>query len=220
MNQSTANMRDPIKIVLLDDMESPRAGLRMVIDSWLKEVHTVIEFDNGDAAWQELSKSDPDMLITDYSHPGMNCGEMLTRLKARGVRYPIVVCSASASEDRPDLLAQLRECAGPELKLSFLEKPFTLPQVCAILTSHLACERMTPPERSSRSTDECGRGLTTGQSSQSRVPRQEDIQCDLEVAPDLTHKCDLATRFTYQMKSELKPRKLQELADAYLVLGV
>jgi CheY-like chemotaxis protein len=56
----------------------------IVIQSWFKDV-TVLLFDNGAAALEELVQADPDLLITDDIMAGMGGEELCQRLFDRRV---------------------------------------------------------------------------------------------------------------------------------------
>ena len=79
----------------------------------------ILEFGDALDAWQELSRTAPDLFITDISHIGISCKEMLTRLAERKVKYPIMVVSATLDLYEEDV----RRGWGPGLNVSFLEKP-------------------------------------------------------------------------------------------------
>jgi DNA-binding NtrC family response regulator len=120
------------RIVVLDDEVGGRQScIDMFRYFW---AHSVELFDFADAqkAWQELSRADPDLFITDIKHPGMTCEEMLTRLAERKVKYPVLIVSASlgyASEGREysgsaaDVQRVQRDWR-PNLNVYFLPKPY------------------------------------------------------------------------------------------------
>jgi CheY-like chemotaxis protein len=66
---------------------------------------TILCFEDGDLAWQELLQIEPDLLITDMCHPGMDGWRMLSLLAARKVNYPIVVWTATTEH-------AVRQCAA------------------------------------------------------------------------------------------------------------
>jgi CheY-like chemotaxis protein len=51
-------------------------------------------FQDGRTAWEELSRADPDLLITDMIRGGMNGWEMLPLLARRKVKIRKIRCSA------------------------------------------------------------------------------------------------------------------------------
>src|SRR5260370_35836552 len=89
----------------------------VLIRDWRKDI-TLRAFRDGATAWQELLRADPDLLITDMMRPGMAGCDMLPLLALRKVKYPILVHSGYATE------TQVRQWAGPDLKVTFLQKPW------------------------------------------------------------------------------------------------
>ena len=63
-------------------------------------------------------RADPDLLITDLNHLGLNGREMLPMLDRKKVRFPILVASGNLTEK------DVRQYAGSELNILFLSKPF------------------------------------------------------------------------------------------------
>jgi DNA-binding NtrC family response regulator len=110
-----------LRIVVLDDVEGPRRAYAVMLKGWYHRVE-MLEFEDAHDAWQELSRTDPDLFITDIQHVGISCKEMLTRLAERKVKYPILVISAALSLYEEDV----RRSWGPSLNVSFLSKPISL----------------------------------------------------------------------------------------------
>jgi len=105
---------------------------------------TVQTFQNRDEALRELLQNAPDLLITDLrsdnvpgrtEHFGMSGFELLSLLAQRDVKYPILVFSGSLSQKDHESYA--RQCAGHNLKVSFLQKPATPEQLYSELCKHL-----------------------------------------------------------------------------------
>jgi FixJ family two-component response regulator len=108
----------PPRIVVLDDEEGPRRWHLAVLKG-MYEGQTILDFEDSDAAWQELLRTDPDLFITDIRHVGISGIEMLKRLAERKVKYPIMVVSVALGFYEEDV----RRGWGPGLNVSFLEKP-------------------------------------------------------------------------------------------------
>ncbi len=108
----------PPRIVVLDDEEGPRRWHLAVLKG-MYEGQTILDFEDSDAAWQELLRTDPDLFITDIRHVGISGIEMLKRLAERKVKYPIMVVSVALGFYEEDV----RHGWGPGLNVSFLEKP-------------------------------------------------------------------------------------------------
>jgi CheY-like chemotaxis protein len=121
---------DPSRVVLVDDDDCFLEIVGGLIRDWLKDL-TLLSFQDGETAWQELLRTDPDLLITDIAHPGINGLEMLSLLAERKVKYPILVTSGNPLEK------EVFRCAGPDLKVSFLQKSYSADEFCRQLLIHL-----------------------------------------------------------------------------------
>ena len=88
-------------------------------------------FTDGDAAWAELTKVDPDILITDLLHPGLDGEEILNLLAAEKVDYPILLIADDS------LPADFYKTCYPELKLGTIGKPFQVSTFYAHLSRWL-----------------------------------------------------------------------------------
>ena len=68
----------PIKIMLVDDHEIVRTGLRMMLEAE-PDLEIVAEAESGEEALEKASTSRPDIVIMDVSLPGMD-GAITTRV--------------------------------------------------------------------------------------------------------------------------------------------
>lgn len=107
------------QIVILDDEP-------FMTDLYLHVLHKafsgleILNFTEGDAAWREISRADPDLLITDVFHLGMRGDDMLAELANRKVKYPIFVVSGTL-----DLIAKdVRSSWASNLNATIISKPF------------------------------------------------------------------------------------------------
>jgi len=122
------------KIVLVDDEEIIHQLVELFFRDYFEEV-TLLKFRNRDDAWKELSKADPDLLITDMRNDniptvsglqedlGISGFELLKLLATKRVKYPILVISGCFSIS--GLEGYAKKCAGRDLNVSYLTKPFT-----------------------------------------------------------------------------------------------
>ncbi len=117
----------PPRIVVVDDESFCLGMFSLLIRGWFKDV-TLLEFSNSSDAWQELSRTDPDLLILDMPLTGL---EMLPLLSERKVKYPILATSGLYQE------SDVRQQADPKLNVSFLMKPFSAEQFYRCLLTHL-----------------------------------------------------------------------------------
>jgi CheY-like chemotaxis protein len=81
----------------VDDEEVRLKMVETVISGYFKGV-TVKSFQDAEEAWQELSRTDPDLLITDDIMGTLNGDEIVRRLADRKVTYPIIVINAYGPE--------------------------------------------------------------------------------------------------------------------------
>lgn len=131
--------RRKFKVFIVED--EPLA-LQMYVDllmAFSPGSFQIQKFTDGDEAWSELTKMDPDALITDMVHPGLDGGEMLKLLAAEKVTYPILVVAGDGESS--DYYKNLH----PNLKLSVLGRPFKVQSFHQLLSSLLpTCDHFTP----------------------------------------------------------------------------
>jgi DNA-binding response OmpR family regulator len=116
----TAQRRETgsLRIVLVNDERCLLEMLDLIIRSWFKDV-TVLMFYDAVGALEELSRTDPDLLITDDKMAGMGGLELCQRLFDKRVTYPIIMTSSySPTEQR------VREFAAQGLNVSYFVVPF------------------------------------------------------------------------------------------------
>jgi len=89
------------------------------------------KFTDGDQAWAELSKADPDIFITDIAHPGADGWELMKRLAAKKVAYPILVVTGY-NDPAFEIFCKI-QC--PKLKVTVITKPFVLGDILPHLTA-------------------------------------------------------------------------------------
>lgn len=114
-------MSTELRIILVDDCPDLR---RMYVNAilGLSKDMTVLAFGDGQVAWQALMTRDPDLLISDLVHPGMDGFEMLRLLARWRMKYPVLIVSGNL----PGREAEAKACAGHELNVTFLPKPFSM----------------------------------------------------------------------------------------------
>lgn len=120
------------RIVLVDYEDYTRELVDLLPRESLTE-YTLVKSLNRDEAWREFLRKQSDLLITDMpstnvpgrtEYFGMSGGEWLQRLAQRRVTFPILVVSGTFSVSCREGYA--KQCAGPELNVSFLTKPYTM----------------------------------------------------------------------------------------------
>jgi len=107
------------KILLVDDEPSVSKAIRMLLEHDGFKVQMV---NSGEAALALYERDQFDLVITDFSMPGMTGGELASRIKKIRPSQPIIMATASiykldaASHPRPVV-----DCV--------LDKPFTLQEL-------------------------------------------------------------------------------------------
>ncbi|MGC9944013.1 MAG: response regulator [Verrucomicrobiota bacterium] len=127
--------RQSLRIVITDDEPMFLELYELIIRDFCKEV-TFLKFGNAEKALQELSREEPDLLIADVNNGGkLSVHEMLRLLADRKAKFPILVISGTASEE------DVRQCAGSELNVSFMSKPFQPKALWTVLETALKTRR-------------------------------------------------------------------------------
>ena len=110
----------PPHIVVVDDDDDTSKLIESLIRDQFKDA-TVLLFRYGEAALQELLQVDPDLLISDLIHFGVDGFEMLRLLAERQAKYPIFIVSGNL----PLREKEAKQCAGTDLNVTFWTKPFS-----------------------------------------------------------------------------------------------
>jgi CheY-like chemotaxis protein len=85
---------------------------------------------------RKIANQPPDLLITDFHHPGARLAEILGRIGEAPARFPIVVVSACAANN-PDLAQAELLSAYPSFATDVLGEPICQNLISAVL-KHLA----------------------------------------------------------------------------------
>jgi hypothetical protein len=96
---------------------------------------TIKEFLDGDLAWRELLRVEPDLLITTLCREkGLNGFDMVSRLAERKAKCPVLVYDGLMDKLGEDHVLRL---AGPNLNVTCLYCPFSLEQFYQALSKLL-----------------------------------------------------------------------------------
>lgn len=129
MSNDAASVAKKPRVIILDDEPQLLHLLELGVRDWFKDVE-VFAFANGDEAWAEISRLDPNLLIMDWSHPGLDGHELLEKLAAKRAGFMVLLTS--------DLFAsELSGLSGKGLKVGYLPKPFGMQQLWRALNEYL-----------------------------------------------------------------------------------
>lgn len=120
MVTATNPARKKVRIILLEDEKLLANLFEFCIQEWFKHFE-LLKFRSGDDTWEELSRTDPDLLIMDAEHPGLPGSEIMEKLAEQKAQFGILLTSDFFVE-------HLEMYAGHGLKTAFLPKPFGIQQ--------------------------------------------------------------------------------------------
>lgn len=87
----------PIRVIVADDHELFRAGLRAILRG-VEGIEVVGEAGDGREALEMIAKATPDVLLLDISMPGMNGLEAVGHVAAQFPEVKVMILSMHASE--------------------------------------------------------------------------------------------------------------------------
>ena len=125
-----------LRVAVVDDEPTVRILLRATLQmaGHVVEVH---EDARSFLDALQSGRSTPELLITDLAMPGMSGVELVERLRAEGLRCPVVGMSGDAERFNTERLA----ASGP---YATLHKPFTVPELQSALDAALGATAGNP----------------------------------------------------------------------------
>lgn len=87
-----ARVKSKVRLVLADDHELVREGLRRILEA-TGELEVVGEANDGSAALELCTELDPDVMVTDLSMPEMDGLDATSTLREQGSRVRVLVLS-------------------------------------------------------------------------------------------------------------------------------
>ena len=94
----------PARIIWLDDEQTMiRCGSRLIAECF--QDYSLVPCFDGDGALREITHQPPDLLITDYHHPGARLAEIISRIEEGPSRFPILVVSVCMGPEQLKCLA-------------------------------------------------------------------------------------------------------------------
>lgn len=138
----------PTKIIVVNDEDWMLELFEIMLRDFLKNV-TVLSLQNSRTAWHVLSRTAPELLITDDKMGEINeinGEEICLRLLARHFTYPIIVTSGWPLTER-----WVRECAERGLNVRLLRCPFCEPELRRVVNASLEspCSRIEKRKKDS-----------------------------------------------------------------------
>jgi len=121
-----------IKIVLVDDVPDVLNSLQLCLRHHFTNLR-ILKFTDGEQAWAELVREEPDYLISDMVRQGVDGVELLRRLAQRRVKYPILIHSSAVG----NMETAAKLFARSELNISYLEKPCGMQKLVSTVKSGL-----------------------------------------------------------------------------------
>jgi len=108
-----------LKILVVDDEPSVSRSIMMLL---AHEGHSVMTAADGEMALLALDQNEFDLIITDFSMPGMNGVQLATHIKQRWPQRPIIIATAS--------MYGLESSGGLPVNVDYLlNKPFSLEEL-------------------------------------------------------------------------------------------
>jgi CheY-like chemotaxis protein len=86
-----------IQILVVDDEPMFRQSMKMLLEH---DGHKVFAVDSGEAALEKLAKRKFDLIITDFSMPGMHGDQLVCRIRKIKATQPIILVTAFVEEYR------------------------------------------------------------------------------------------------------------------------
>ncbi len=131
----TLNPTDPVQILVIDDS----MVVRELIAQYLEDGGYILETAaNGEAAWAAICQSPPDLIISDWSMPGLSGIELCRRVKSDPSLQHIYFLMLTAREDASDRVLGLDTGAD-----EFISKPINAEELRARIRAALRVRQLT-----------------------------------------------------------------------------
>jgi DNA-binding NarL/FixJ family response regulator len=86
-----------IKIILADDHNLVRKGFKSILES-VENFSVIAEAEDGMELLEKIEESEPDLVILDYSMPGMNGVEITERIREKNENLKIIMLTMHDNE--------------------------------------------------------------------------------------------------------------------------
>jgi len=98
MYSVTIKVESVIKVLIADDHELMRMGLKMLLEG-TEDIVVAAEATNGEEVLDKLKADKFDVMVLDISMPKKTGIEVLRELKAQGKEIPVLILSAHSMEE-------------------------------------------------------------------------------------------------------------------------
>jgi len=125
------SVKQGLQILVVDDEAVVRRAIKLLLEY---DRHKVWAVESGEAALAELAQRRFDLVITDFSMPGMHGDQLVARIRQQTPAQPIIMATAFAEQYKV-----FGQAAGPVDAL--LLKPFSIKELREAIERVLACEQ-------------------------------------------------------------------------------
>jgi len=94
----TTNGGEPIRVLLVDDHEMIRQGLRSYLSNYYRDIEVVGEAGSGEEALRAVHMLSPSVVVMDINLPGLNGIEATARIKQTHPQVGVVGLSMNVDE--------------------------------------------------------------------------------------------------------------------------
>lgn len=138
-----------IKVLIVDDHELVRAGLRRILEE-APDIEVLAEADSGEEAVRLSDELEPDLLLMDISMPGIGGIEATRTIRRRDPSVQVVVVTIHSDAPFPDQLLEAgalgyltKGCPAEELLLAVRTVAEGRPFVSSAVSQKLTMSRLS-----------------------------------------------------------------------------
>jgi NarL family two-component system response regulator YdfI len=99
MSDETRPDEERIRVVIVDDHQIVRDGLRLILQIEGKDIEMVGDASDGATALRLIEKAQPDVVLMDLRMPGMDGLEAITQIRARWPNIAVVILTTYNEDD-------------------------------------------------------------------------------------------------------------------------
>ncbi len=143
-----------IKVLLVDDHELVRTGIRRLLDD-VSGINVYAEAINGESAVAAVRKKRPDVVLMDVSMPGIGGLEATRKIKQIDVGLPVIILTIHTDDPFPTSLLKAgasgylhKGCSVDEIVLAIKEVHAGRRYICTEIAQNLALSLLPGSEGS------------------------------------------------------------------------